>query len=154
MSTKTSSNNTYGWARAGVLGPFTNSVFLVSLCFGITIEAIERLIERRNIDNVRYLLITGCVGLAINLLGLVLLKHDHSHNNQSHLDTNNQMKNRNEESNNLEQVTVVNKINKDYKATKSEDKTNEESVLVAQPQVKISNDQVQNTIKGALSSFK
>lgn len=42
MSPKKWSKNTFGWARAEVLGALVNAVFLVALCFSITIEAIKR----------------------------------------------------------------------------------------------------------------
>jgi cation diffusion facilitator family transporter len=42
MSPKKWSKNTFGWARAEVLGALINAVFLVALCFSITIEACKR----------------------------------------------------------------------------------------------------------------
>ena len=42
MSPKEWSKNTYGWARAEVVGALINSVFLFALCFSITVEAIQR----------------------------------------------------------------------------------------------------------------
>ena len=42
MSPKKWSKNTFGWARAEVLGALVNAVFLVALCFSITIEAFKR----------------------------------------------------------------------------------------------------------------
>lgn len=42
MSPKEWSKNTYGWARAEVVGALINSVFLCALCFSITVEAAQR----------------------------------------------------------------------------------------------------------------
>jgi cation diffusion facilitator family transporter len=42
MSPKKWSKNTFGWARAEVLGALINAVFLIALCFSITIEACKR----------------------------------------------------------------------------------------------------------------
>lgn len=42
MSPKKWSKNTFGWARAEVLGALVNAVFLVALCFSITVEACKR----------------------------------------------------------------------------------------------------------------
>ena len=42
ISPKEWSRNTYGWARAEVVGALINSVFLLALCFSITVEAIQR----------------------------------------------------------------------------------------------------------------
>ncbi len=52
---------------------------MVSLCLSIFIEAIERFIEKKAIEEVNILLIVGCIGLAINLIGLVIFGHGHSH---------------------------------------------------------------------------
>ena len=42
ISPKEWSKNTYGWARAEVVGALVNSVFLFALCFSISVEAIQR----------------------------------------------------------------------------------------------------------------
>lgn len=71
--------NTFGWVRAEILGGLINSVFLVSLCLGMLIEAIERLFETKEIEDPKLLLIVGLIGLGINLLGLFIFGHAHSH---------------------------------------------------------------------------
>ena len=86
MSNKTSTRNTFGWVRAEVLGSLVNSVFLLALCFSITVEAINRFVEPKAIQNVDLMLIIGGVGLFINLLGLAVFgihDHDHGHNHNS-----------------------------------------------------------------------
>ena len=42
MSPKEWSKNTYGWARAEVVGALINAVFLFALCFTISVDAIQR----------------------------------------------------------------------------------------------------------------
>ncbi|XP_055690711.1 proton-coupled zinc antiporter SLC30A1 [Lutzomyia longipalpis] len=83
MSPKKWSKNTFGWARAEVLGALVNAVFLVALCFSITIEACKRFIEEERIHEPKLLVIVGCVGLLVNVVGLFLLYehggHGHSH---------------------------------------------------------------------------
>lgn len=79
ISTRSSTKNTYGWVRAEVLGPFINSVFLLSLCLSIIIEAIERLIDPKPLNDIDLLLYVGTLGLIINLIGLFLFGHGHSH---------------------------------------------------------------------------
>lgn len=71
---------TYGWQRAETLGALVNGVFLVALCVTIFLEAIQRFVEKPNVSNPKLVLIVGCLGLASNILGLVLF-HDvgHSH---------------------------------------------------------------------------
>lgn len=84
MAPKSWSKNTFGWARAEVLGALVNAVFLVALCFSITVEALKRFYEPEEIHNPQLILIVGGVGLAVNLVGLVLFhehgsSHGHSH---------------------------------------------------------------------------
>ena len=73
MSPKKWSKNTFGWARAEVLGALVNAVFLVALCFSITVEACKRFIELEHIHKPELLVYVGCIGLLVNLIGLVLL---------------------------------------------------------------------------------
>ncbi|KAJ8298838.1 hypothetical protein KUTeg_022898 [Tegillarca granosa] len=80
-----SPKNTFGWARAEVLGALVNAVFLIALCFSITIEALKRLVQVEEIDNPKLLLIVGGAGLAVNLVGLCLFhNHGHSHGGGGH----------------------------------------------------------------------
>jgi len=78
MSPKKWSKNTFGWARAEVLGALVNSVFLVALCFSILVESLKRFYEVEPIENPKLLLVVGSVGLLINIIGLFLF-HDHGH---------------------------------------------------------------------------
>ena len=71
-----SQKNTFGWARAEVVGALVNSVFLIALCFSILVEALKRLVEIERIENPKLLLIVGSAGLLINFLGLALF-HNH-----------------------------------------------------------------------------
>ena len=80
-----SHKNTYGWARAEVLGALSNSVFLIALCFTIFVEALERLTHTEEIKDPNLLLIVGSLGLLINILGLFLFAgHAHSHGGGGH----------------------------------------------------------------------
>lgn len=72
MSPKKWSKNTFGWARAEVLGALVNAVFLVALCFSITVEAFKRFIEMETIHDPELLVVVGGVGLLVNLIGLFL----------------------------------------------------------------------------------
>ncbi|KAH3886005.1 hypothetical protein DPMN_010006, partial [Dreissena polymorpha] len=80
--------NTYGWARAEVLGALVNSVFLIALCFSILVEGLKRLVEVEKIENPTLLLIVGAAGLGVNLIGLALFcqhgGHGHSHGGGGH----------------------------------------------------------------------
>ncbi|KAJ9592542.1 hypothetical protein L9F63_015777, partial [Diploptera punctata] len=84
MSPKKWSKNTFGWARAEVLGALVNAVFLVALCFSITVEACKRFIEVEEIHEPRLIVVVGTLGLVVNIVGLFLFHehgsaHGHSH---------------------------------------------------------------------------
>ena len=81
-----SESNTYGWIRAEVVGANINTVFLLALCLTIVFDAIMRYVKPEPIEQVDMLLITGGVGLGINIIGLVLFQgfHGHSHGGHSH----------------------------------------------------------------------
>ena len=82
--------NTYGWARAEVLGALVNAVFLIALCFSISIESLKRFYEPEDIHDPVMILIVGSLGLIVNLLGLCLFHkhgaggHGHSHGSHGH----------------------------------------------------------------------
>lgn len=80
MSPKKWSKNTFGWARAEILGALVNAIFLCALCFSILIESIKRFMKPDLIHDPHLILIVGGLGLFINLVGLLLLfdTHDHS----------------------------------------------------------------------------
>lgn len=89
MSPKKWSKNTFGWARAEVLGALVNAVFLVALCFSIMVEACKRFIEVEVIHEPGLIVIVGTLGLLVNLIGLCLFHehgsaHTHSHGGLSH----------------------------------------------------------------------
>lgn len=84
MAPKSWSKNTFGWARAEVLGALVNAVFLVALCFSITVESLKRFYEPEDIHNPQMILWVGTMGLIVNLIGLCLFHqhgsgHGHSH---------------------------------------------------------------------------
>lgn len=73
----------YGWIRAEILGAFFNAVFLIALCVSIVLEAVTRFFEPPEISNPKLILIVGCLGLASNLVGFVVLGgHGHSHGHE------------------------------------------------------------------------
>ncbi|KAJ7068861.1 cation efflux protein [Mycena belliarum] len=77
---ETDSRYSYGWHRAEILAALVNGVFLLALCFSISLEALERFFSTPEISNPRLVVIVGTLGLASNLVGLVLFhEHGHSH---------------------------------------------------------------------------
>merc|ERR1719495_1301156 len=59
LSPKTWRKNTYGWARAEVVGALINAVFLFALCFSILVEAVKRFLEVQPLQNPKLILIVG-----------------------------------------------------------------------------------------------
>ncbi|EDV28852.1 uncharacterized protein TRIADDRAFT_20152 [Trichoplax adhaerens] len=83
ISKRRSDKNTFGWARAEVLGALVNAVFLLALCFSILVESLKRIIEPEKIENAILIVGVGSGGLFLNLVGLFLFRghggHGHSH---------------------------------------------------------------------------
>ncbi|KAF8898665.1 cation efflux protein [Infundibulicybe gibba] len=77
-STSTDSRYSYGWHRAEILAALINGVFLLALCFSISLEALQRFFATPEISNPRLIVIVGSLGLASNIVGLFLF-HEHSH---------------------------------------------------------------------------
>ena len=73
ISKKKTAKNTFGWARAEVLGALVNAVFLLALCFSILVESIKRIAVPEGIEQPVLLVTVGTVGLLINLVGLAIL---------------------------------------------------------------------------------
>ncbi|CAF0718100.1 unnamed protein product [Brachionus calyciflorus] len=89
IAARKTNKNTFGWVRAEILGGLINSVFLVSVCLGMFVEAIERFFEPKQIEDPKLMLIVGSIGLGINLVGLFIFGHAHSHTSIHEQDNNN-----------------------------------------------------------------
>jgi zinc transporter 1 len=78
--------NTFGWARAEVVGANINTIALLALSLTIVFDTIKRYIKPEPIVNVNLLLIVGSTGLGINIIGLFLFQgfHGHSHGGGTH----------------------------------------------------------------------
>ncbi|KAK9347294.1 cation efflux protein [Lipomyces starkeyi] len=75
-----SSEYSYGWQRAEILGALVNGVFLLALCLTIFLEALQRFVEPQIITSPQLVMGVGCAGLVSNLVGLMLFhEHGHSH---------------------------------------------------------------------------
>lgn len=81
--TQATSQNTFGWIRAEVMGALVNAVFLTAMCFTISIEAGERFTVPHEIESPRVVIGVGAAGLLVNLLGLLLF-HEHAGYSHSH----------------------------------------------------------------------
>ena len=74
MSPKKWSKNTFGWARAEVLGALVNAVFLCALCFSILVESVKRFYKPEIIHDAPLIMVVGLSGLLVNVVGLFLFK--------------------------------------------------------------------------------
>ncbi|KCV69767.1 hypothetical protein H696_04176 [Fonticula alba] len=86
------SSGGYRAKRIEVLGALVNGVFVLALCLSIVMSAVERLFKPEEIENPQLLLITGAIGLAVNVIGLFVVGdgghgHSHSHSHGSPADT-------------------------------------------------------------------
>ncbi|VDM60497.1 unnamed protein product [Angiostrongylus costaricensis] len=86
ISRHKSKRNGFGWVRAEVLGALVNGVFLLAMCFTISLESIGRMIHPRSISHPLQVLAVGCVGLLINMIGIGMFHsgHGHSHGSGGH----------------------------------------------------------------------
>ncbi|KAH9968967.1 cation efflux protein [Russula dissimulans] len=75
----------YGWHRAEILAALVNGVFLLALCFTITLEALERFFSTPEISNPKLVVLVGSLGLISNIIGLSLFhEHGHGHDHSHH----------------------------------------------------------------------
>ncbi|KAF4623470.1 hypothetical protein D9613_001874 [Agrocybe pediades] len=81
-STLSDSRYSYGWHRAEILAALINGVFLLALCFSISLEAIGRFFTEPDISSPLLVVIVGSFGLASNLVGLFLF-HEHGHDHST-----------------------------------------------------------------------
>jgi len=89
------SSATFGGKRFEVLGALMNSTFLLSTCFTIIINAIERFAEMGSSsysagsleDNIDMVIMVAAIGLGINVIGMAIFwqsGHGHSHAGGGH----------------------------------------------------------------------
>ncbi|XP_028651801.2 zinc transporter 1-like [Erpetoichthys calabaricus] len=70
------SRNTFGWARAEVMGKLVNAVFITTLCFIITLEALNRFMKPSPLGRPLALLLAGSMGLIMTLICLLMYWSD------------------------------------------------------------------------------
>ena len=74
------------YLRYEIIGALINGTILLTSCFIMGLEAIQRMaFEHEEIGNIDLVLIVGGLGLAINLIGLFIFgHHGHSHSHHGH----------------------------------------------------------------------
>lgn len=78
--------HTYGFYRTEILSTLTNSVILLIVSFFIIFEAYRRIFSPHEIQSFN-MLIVAIVGIIVNLVGFVLLKEGHVHQNPASVDS-------------------------------------------------------------------
>lgn len=76
-------NFTFAFHRAELVGAFFNGVFLLALALSILLQSIERFIHVEEVESPKLILIVGSVGLALNLISIVVV-HDHHGHGHTH----------------------------------------------------------------------
>jgi zinc transporter 1 len=89
----------YGYKRAEIVGGLVNGCFLVSVCFFMTIDAIQRYIEPQLITQPINIIIVGSIGLIINIIGLIMFHEHHHHHHHHHHEHNEGLLNHNHDTN-------------------------------------------------------
>lgn len=67
---ESSLRNTFGWARAEVLGSMVNAVFFLALCLTIVTNSISRFLKPEPMERIDLMLGVGGTGLVINIFSL------------------------------------------------------------------------------------
>jgi cobalt-zinc-cadmium efflux system protein len=74
--------HTYGFYRTEILSTLTNGVVLLIVSFFIIFEAYRRILSPHEIQSFN-MLIVAVVGIIVNLIGFILLKEGHVHQNSA-----------------------------------------------------------------------
>ncbi|KAJ3564231.1 hypothetical protein NP233_g8434 [Leucocoprinus birnbaumii] len=77
--------------RVLTLGAFFNGVFLIALALSIFLQSLNRFVHLEVIEEPFLVLVIGCVGLALNSIGALVIHehhhdHDHEHGQPAHAD--------------------------------------------------------------------
>ena len=67
---------TFGVVRAEILGATVNAIFLIAICFSLTVESLKRLFVPDPIEDPEPVLVVGIIGLFVNAIGLFLFRCD------------------------------------------------------------------------------
>lgn len=65
---------TFGGVRAEVLGAIINAIFLIAICFSLSVESLKRLIVPDSVEHPEPVLIVGIIALLINVFGLYMFR--------------------------------------------------------------------------------
>ncbi|KAI9344359.1 cation efflux protein [Obelidium mucronatum] len=115
------SNLSFGYQRAEILGAFANAIFLLALCFTITVEAVQRFVNPVDIEDPKTVLIAGCVGLTSNVLGMFLFGGHVGHNHRDHGNANHDHSHSQPHERSLHENTGIESVPMNYRAKARDD---------------------------------
>ncbi|KAK7439358.1 hypothetical protein VKT23_017583 [Stygiomarasmius scandens] len=81
---KHTSQFTYAFNRAELVGAFFNGVFLLALGLSIALQSLERFVNIQEIDNPMLVMIIGCIGLVLNAASALVVGHQHPGHSHGH----------------------------------------------------------------------
>ncbi|KAF2772520.1 hypothetical protein EJ03DRAFT_324523 [Teratosphaeria nubilosa] len=74
----------YGWGKLNTLAGFGNGVFLMLVSVEFVWEAIEGIVEHKELRHVQELLVVSVAGLLVNMVGLFAFGHAHAGHDHGH----------------------------------------------------------------------
>ena len=83
----TSPDRPYGWGKLNTLAGFGNGIFLMLVSVEFIWEAMEGIVERKELRHVQELLVVSTLGFLVNMVGLFAFghaHHGHDHGGHSH----------------------------------------------------------------------
>ena len=80
----TSPEQPYGWGKLNTLAGFGNGIFLMLVSIEFIWEAIEGILEQKQLRHVTELLVVSSLGFVINLVGLLAFGHAHAGHDHGH----------------------------------------------------------------------
>ncbi|KAK5162631.1 hypothetical protein LTR04_003213 [Oleoguttula sp. CCFEE 6159] len=79
-----SADKPYGWGKLNTLSAFGNGIFLLLVSFEFVMEAVEGILEKKELRRVEELLIVSILGFLVNLVGLFGFGHAHAGHDHGH----------------------------------------------------------------------
>ncbi|WPH00580.1 Hypothetical protein R9X50_00341000 [Acrodontium crateriforme] len=79
-----SADKPYGWGKLNTLAGFGNGVFLMLVSVEFVWEAIEGILEAKELRHVKELLVVSVLGFLVNMVGLFAFGHAHAGHDHGH----------------------------------------------------------------------
>ncbi|KAK4498119.1 hypothetical protein PRZ48_010775 [Zasmidium cellare] len=80
----TSPERPYGWGKLNTLAGFGNGIFLMLVSIEFIWEAVEGMVEGKELRHVQELLVVSTLGFVVNMIGLFAFGHAHAGHDHGH----------------------------------------------------------------------